>query len=172
MPDFGIKLGGRGANANVLDFMRHYCPWSLEWRFWYRQIVQLSDLTLGPAMTLTVNLNALYPKNVFPTNVDLRAGAKIRRINDWEGGAVSAATMQLGGTFDAGADPNGLLTASNVWTGAGAGYDNTPAAANYARRYESGFVPKLLLTTTTDNNNALVQGEVEVFIPWTPLRSL
>ena len=169
MTNFAIKLGGaRQANAAVLEYLRT-CPWAVEWKFWYHQIVNFDDteLTLPAATTYEIDLNALYTRNVFPEDVDILPGAKARRITDFAGGAISDFDVEVGDT----GDPNGLLTASDVF-GEGAGYDVTPAAAEYARHYESAFAPTLTLTSAGANINVLTAGACEVWIPWAPLKEL
>ena len=174
MPDFPINLGSPSSHVDVLDYIESYCPYPVKWRLWWRQIIYLDAarrvFTPAAATTQTLTLNTLFPNNSFPANVDVLRGAKLRRIVDGAGGTISALTAQFGGTFTAGADPNGLLEASNIFTGAGAGYSETPAAAHFAGEYVANLNPTVLLTSTTGDLDELEEGAFEVMIPWAPLR--
>lgn len=130
---------------------------------WWVQRVRFSNYSAASTQQL-LDLNVAFPHNTFPTGVILLAGAHVDLIQTFSGGSVSAATVRLG---DSGAS-NGLLTDSNVFTGATTGSIFTPSATEY-RQYnnESAFVPTLRLDTTTANINTLTQGIVDVWIPYT-----
>jgi len=169
MANFPVKLGGaRQANADVLHFIPQSI-WPVQWDFWYHQVVDVtsSALTLPAAGTYAIDLNTVFPRNTFPQNVDILAGSKIRLVRAFSGGAISDFDVELGDATD----PNGLLTATDVF-GEALGYYTTPAAAEYAQHPESAFEPQLLLTATGANVDAVVAGIVEVFIPWAPLKEL
>lgn len=120
----------------------------------------IGAVALTASLTQEVDLNVAFPQNTFPTNVQ-RLESYIRRVTDFSGGTISALTAQVGDT----GDPNGLLTATSVFTGVGAGYTETPAAAEFTQRLETAFVPTLLLTSTTANLDQLEAGELWVCIP-------
>jgi hypothetical protein len=174
MPDFPTRIVSPQASKAVLDFIRHECPWAVDWVFWYRQIINLDAarrvFTAAAATSQVLTLNSLFPRNVFPRNVDLREGAKVRRIENPTGTGISDFDILVGGVFDAGTDADGLLTITDIF-GEGEGYSETVGAANYARRYESEFSPTVTLQATGANLTALEAGSFEVLIPWSPLRS-
>lgn len=175
MVDFPTRITAPNASKAVLDFIRHECPWMVDWTFYYRQIIYLDSarraFTPAAATSQTLTLNTLFPKNVFPTNVDLRAGAAVRRITDPTGTGITDFDIRVGGTFDAGVDADGLLTITDIF-GEGVGYSQTPGAANYDRRYESAFSPTVDLVSTGANLDvADLAGAFEVLIPWSPRRS-
>lgn len=124
----------------------------------------VGDVALTAATSQEVDLNVAFPGNAFPANVRIN-GCYIKRITDFAGGAITALTVQVGDT----GDPNGLLTATSVFTGVGAGYTETTAAAQFAQRLETAFVPTLTLTSTTANLTALTAGRLKVVIPFQPL---
>lgn len=121
----------------------------------------VGDVALTAATSQEVDLNVAFPASTFPTNVRMN-GCYIKRITDFSGGGITALTVQVGDT----ADPNGLLTATSVFTGVGAGFTETTAAAEFAQRIETAFVPTLTLTSTTDDLDALVAGRLKVVIPF------
>jgi hypothetical protein len=175
MPNWPTRIASARAAKDVLDFIRHECPWAVDWKFWYRQVIYLDDarraFTPASDTTQSLDLNALFPNNTFPTNVDLLEGAKVRRIIDPTGTGITDFDIEVGGTFDSGADPNGLLTISDIF-GEGAGYSETVAAAENNRHYESAFAPTVDLTSTgADLDVADLAGAFEVLIPWSPMRS-
>ena len=79
---------------------------------------------------------------------------------DFSGGSVSALTCQVG---DA-ADPDELLLATSVFTGAA---NNVPLASNGAAgygRWEAAYAPIARFTSTTDNLVNLTAGSVSIVI--------
>ena len=110
-----------------------------------------------------LSLNVAFPQNAFPPEVFILPGAYIDLVEVVAGGVISAATVILGDTND----DNGLLTVSNVFTGATLGRTVTPDAAEYPDgRYESQFVPLLQLDTTTGTVAAATTGIIDVYIPY------
>lgn len=166
-----FRFGHRGSTRDVMRMLqRGGVPHPMRQRLLYQQIVTVSDFTGAGATTQTLTLNTLFPKNVFPTEADLLAGATVENVVLPVGTSITALTIQLGGVFDAGTDADGLLTASNL-LGSGAAVGdvlNTVGAANYANRYESAFSPTVLLTSTGANLSALTAISFKVIIPWTP----
>lgn len=174
MPDFPVNLQARESARDVLDFIRSHCPWPVKWKLYYKQVIYLDAarraFTPAAAMSQTLALNTLFPNNTFPRNVDLRAGTKVKKITDGSGTGILSLDIEVGGTFDSGVDANGLLTSSSIYTGAGAGYLQTPAAAEYDEHYESAFLPSVTLTSTGANLDVSdLAGAFEVLIPWSPL---
>lgn len=143
-------------------------------RYWRREL-RIGDFTAAAAtsdeVALYADLTALAlgrqgQSGDFPANVWINvAPPYLRRITDFSGGAVSAATIEFGDTND----PNGLLTATNIFTGAGAGIVITSGAAEYAARFESAFVPVVIIRTTSANVSALTAGACEIVIPYIPM---
>jgi hypothetical protein len=103
-----------------------------------------------------IDLHTALPTYLFPSHV-MRGEAWIRCRTGFTGGSVSAITAELGDTND----PNGLVTATSVFT---AGYASTPSAAEYANRVESAFIPTLTLTSTNGNLDTLTAGLLEIGI--------
>jgi roadblock/LC7 domain-containing protein len=166
-----IRFGHRGSDAEVLRAIEtNKIPHAMRLRHWYRQVVTVGDFVGEGDTDQTLTLNALYPRNTFPTDVDLLEGACIVNRTLPVGTSLTAATLRLGGVFAAGTDDDGLLTVSN-WLGSGAAVGdvlNTPSAANYANRYEAAFSPQVRMVATGANWSAATAGAFEVFIPWTP----
>ena len=166
-----IRFGHRSSNAEVLRAIQsNLIPHAMRLRHWYRQVVTVGDFDGDADTDQVLTLNTLYPKNTFPEDVDLLEGASIVNRTLPVGTSLTAASLRLGGVFDAGTDDDGLVTVSN-WLGSGAAVGdvlNTPSAANYANRYESAFSPQVRIVFTGANLSAATAGAFEVFIPWTP----
>jgi hypothetical protein len=124
----------------------------------------IGAVALAAATSQEISLNAAFPASAFPANMQV-GEAYIKRITDFAGGSISALTVQVGDT----GDPNGLLTATSVFTGVGAGYTATVAAAEYAMHPEAAFVPTLTLTATADDLDTITAGRLKVVIPIRPL---
>lgn len=143
-------------------------------RYWRRN-VRIGDFTAAASTSDEIDLFAditaaalgrLGQSGDFPANVWINvAPPYIRRITAFAGGAVSACTAEVGDT----GDPNGLVTATNVFTGASAGIVTTPSAAEYGARFEAAYAPTITLRTTTANVSVLTAGELEVVIPYVPM---
>jgi hypothetical protein len=166
-----IRFGHRSSNAEVLRAIQsNAIPHAMRLRHWYRQLVQVGDFVGEGDSDQTLTLNTLYPRNTFPTDVDLLEGATVVNRTLPVGTSLTAASLRLGGVFAAGTDDDGLLTVSN-WLGSGAAVGdvlNTPSAANYANRYEAAFSPQVRIVFTGAFLSAATAGAFEVFIPWTP----
>ena len=175
MSDFPIALGHRSSGAETIRAMqRNQIKWAFRPRLLYRQAVRLADFSPTAGLTQTLTLDTLFPNNTFPNTfrqrgVDLLEGCTVENLELPDGGGVASLTIEVGGTFDAGVDADGLLTSSNLLGGGAAVGDilNTPAAANYDNRYESGFSPTVTLTADVNLNTLTALG-FEVLIPWTP----
>lgn len=157
-----VRPGPSTANAVILRkaMSGSYPPIALG--YWWIQRVRYSDYSDADT-SQSLSLNVAFPHNAFPAAVFILPGAYIDLIEVFAGGSVSAATMILGDTND----DNGLLTSSNVFTGATLGRTVTPTAAEYPDTlYESQYVPLLQLDTTTDNIDTLTSGIVDVYIPF------
>lgn len=161
------RIWGRAAGPRIVRaLINGLVPQPFRPKLWYRQRVQLADFTPAAATTQELDLNVLFPNNTFPEGVDLLEGAFVQVLALSAGGSLSAVTVSLGDT----GDPNGLMTASNTLGGGAAAGDvhRTPAAAEYALRAESAFVPTLTIDTTGDNVDAHTTFDVLVAIPWSP----
>lgn len=165
-----LILKGKRANSRIHQLrMNGGFPWVERPAFVWELTLTIGDFTGAGATSQEIDLDAEYPNNPFVNGVWLEPGAHFVLLTEFAGGAVSACTAELGDT----GDPNGLITASNVFTGATTGVPIvTPAAAEYALRYESGYLPVVTLRTTTANVSALTAGKLLVRIPFTPERSV
>jgi len=162
-----IRFGHRSSNAEVLRAIEtNKIPHAMRLRHWYRQVVEVGDFVGEGDTDQLLTLNTLYPKNTFPTDVDLLEGACIVNRTLPVGASLTAATLRLGDAND----DDGLMTVSN-WLGSGAAVGdvlNTPGAAEYANRYEAAYSPQVRIVFTGANLSAATAGAFEVFIPWTP----
>lgn len=157
-----IRPGSRTANGIIrrqemaagADPIRRDC--------WYQRRVTFRNFTTA-STTQTIDLNVLFSSTPFPAGVFLLPGSYIQLVEVVAGGVISAATAILG---DAGVT-NGLVTSSNVFTGATLGPVVTPSATEYRLiNYESQFVPVLTITTTTGNGNIATSGVIDIYIPY------
>jgi hypothetical protein len=162
---FPIKLGKfAGGNPALMRALKNgvvkhpYLP-----LFVWTQRIQIGDFTGDADGDQTLTMSSLYPRNPFPTDVEVD-GAYVRRETNFTGGAVSACTFQAG---DAG-DTDALVTATSVFTGAGTHF-STSGAAEFARHLESAFSPVGRILTTNGNVNALTAGSLLLCIRFRPL---
>jgi hypothetical protein len=164
-----VRMKGRGANARIHKLRTNgEFPWLERPPFVWECEIAVGDFTGAGATSQELDLDALYGTRFpFINEVFLEPGAHLVLLTAFSGGAVSACTAELGDT----GDPNGLVTASNVFTGATANAPIvTASAAEYALRSESGYLPTLTLRTTTANVSALTAGRLLARIPFTPWR--
>lgn len=124
----------------------------------------IGDTALSAGLTQALSLNTAFPASTFPENVQV-GEAYIKHITDFSGTGITALDVELG---DA-ADDDELLTSTSVFTGVGASYIDTTAAAAYAMHVESAYVPLLTLTATGANLDQLSAGQLKVCIPIRPL---
>ena len=123
---------------------------------WHEVTITHADLTdadTSQAIDLATDDNG----NAFPVDCQI-VGAFIRVDTDFSGGSVSALTCQVG---DAG-DPDELITATSVFTGAS---NVKPLSANGAAglpRWEAAYAPEALFTSTTDNLVNLTAGSLTI----------
>ena len=137
-------------------------PW--EWNVWRFRFDVRDIVTPAEAGAQTFDLTTAVDVTTgkpFPANVWMEH-AHAYLVEDFSGGAVSAATILFGDTND----PNGLITISSVFTGVGAGFLRTVAATEYDLRPEDAFVPLLTVATTTDDVDGLDEGIVDLYIPY------
>lgn len=164
---FPVKFGHRSSAREMFRALAHgLIPHAWRPRFWYRQVVRVGDFVGEGDTDQLLTLNTLYPNNAFPIEADLLEGASIENLTLPVGTSVTAATLRLGDAND----DDGLVTVSN-WLGSGAAVGdilNTPAAAEYANRYEAAFSPQVRIVLTGGFLSALTAGAFEVCIPWTP----
>lgn len=120
------------------------------------QEITHADLTAA-ATTEAISITG-FPANAYP--IHGRVGLKVA----FSGGSVSELTVQLGDT----ADPDGLMTAVSVFTGAS--LDQLGAAGIEAgigtAALESAYAPEALFTATGDNVVNLDAGKLEVRIAY------
>lgn len=165
---FALRIGARnGSNAGVVRALKsNRIPHAFTGPFtWYTRFAITSAGTLSAATSQEFDLHTYAPYNLFPANV-VRRVPFLYLATPFSGGAVSAATVELGDAND----PNGLHTAVNVWTGATTGYlANTVSAAEYAPRFEAAFIPSITLRTTSANVSALTAGVLWVGIKFEPV---
>jgi hypothetical protein len=170
MSGLPVKFGFRGSSRGVVRALdQDLIKDQFRPRLLYSQLVTVDDFVGAAALTQALNLNALFPKNVFPAGargVDLLAGTTVENVVLPVGAGITSITIQLGDTFD----PNGLLTASNLLGGGAAVGDvlSTPGAAEYANRFESAYSPECLITAIGANLSLLTAISFHVVIPWAP----
>lgn len=165
-----VRFKGRSANP-IIHRLRTSgrFPWLERPLFVWELLITIGDFTGDAATSQELDLAAIYPDNPFVEDVWLEPGAHIVPITAFAGGAVNACTLELGDTDD----PNGLVTASNVFTGVTTGVSvATPSAAQYALRFESAYLPVATLRTTNGNVSALTAGRALVRIPFSPAREV
>lgn len=119
------------------------------------QIGQTTGDFTAAATTQTYNLGPVVPLGAIVDN------CAVKVVTALSGGAVSAATIQVGYT----GTTNGFIAATTVFTGA-----TTPivaAGADLASTPGKGFTAATqlvaVLTTTTANVNALTAGELHIY---------
>lgn len=163
-----VRFKGRSANPVIHRLrMTGRFPHLERPTFVWELTVSVGDFTGAGATSQELDLNALYPNNPFINDVWLEPGAHFVPLVAFAGGTVNACTLEMGDT----GDPNGLVTASSVFTGVTIGAPIvTTGAAEYALRYESGYLPTVTLRTTAGNVSALTAGSVLLRIPFTPAR--
>jgi hypothetical protein len=122
----------------------------------YNQRVVYSDFSDADTSE-ALDLNATFTSNAFPANVIILA-AWLQLYDEFAGPSHTAVTLQLG---DAG-DPNGLIDATNVWTGAGLG--RKVGLTTEVMTQELAYVPLLQIDTTADDVADLTSGDVGVFV--------
>lgn len=167
----GVLNGGNGAIARAIAKRRLSWIWD-GGRFWWYQRIRIVGGAIGAtalagAANQTFDLHTAFPANLFPSNV-IRLDCTYQKLaTAFAGGAVSACTGEIG---DAG-DTDGLLTATNIFTGASTARANTVGAAENASRNEEAFVPTYRIVATTANVNALTAGALTIYIPFLPAAS-
>ena len=131
--------------------------------FTHKFVIPHTDMTSTAATTLTIDLLAVTAGTVVK-NVAHRV------VTNFDGGATSALTLDLGYDLAAGVDdPNGFIEAVSVHA------DGTPVAFGLANG--AAFATKLtgyafleaatidaLFTATGANLTALTQGEVHIYV--------
>ncbi len=160
---FPVRIGARnGSNAGMIRSLKsNRVPHAMVGPFfWYQKFDILRAGTLDADTSQTFDLHTYNPANLFPANV-IRGVPMLYVGELFAGGTVAACTASIGDAND----PDGLHTAVDVFTGSALGYRaNTVSAAEYARRFESAFIPTLTIDTTTGNVNALTTGELWIGI--------
>lgn len=131
--------------------------------FTHKFIVPYTDMTSTAGTALTIDL-----KSVTAGQIVTNAAHKV--VTNFDGGATSALTLELGYDLAAGTDdPNGFIEAVSVHA------DGTPVA--YGLANGAAFATKLtgyafqesatidaVFTSTGANLTALTQGEVHIYV--------
>lgn len=165
---FPFRIGARnGSNGGVIRSLKsNRIPHAYAPRFWW---YQKFDILLAGALDADTSqrfdLHTYNPNNLFPANVE--RGLPLLYLGEvFDGGAVTACAGILGDAND----DNGLYTTTALGQGETLGWKaNTTAAAEYAPRFESAFIPQLGLDTTNGNINALTTGELWIVIGFNPV---
>jgi hypothetical protein len=126
----------------------------------YEYTIGHADLDAA-ATTQVISLDDTFEDQgrAFPVDCQI-LGAWLRCHVDFSGGAVNALTCQVGDT----GDPDELITATSLFTGAS---NVKPLSANGAAglpRWEAAYAPEALFTSTAANLSALTAGSVTVCI--------
>ena len=148
----------RTGNANIMPMI------PLLWRV----NIDYGDIsTAGTTNALNLNTQAGTGKE-FPANVYIR-NVYAYLHTTFDGGATSELTIQIGDD----ADPNGLVAAKSVHEdGSGAaGFQVLTYGAELTdqARFESGYTPDCLFTSTGANLDALTQGERTLIVEVLPI---
>lgn len=117
----------------------------------FRKTISTDDLTAG-AVTEAIALTG------FPTNVFTLA-AWVELDTEFSGGGSSSCTVQVG---DAG-DPDELMTATDVFTGAGAGQKSAAGTLHGALTFEAAYAPEALVTSDV-NVSLLTAGSMVIHV--------
>lgn len=155
---FPIKIGGRGrSNGRVVQAERSgRIPYAVGRLYWWQCYLRVGGFTGESDGIQEIALNDLASTRLtFPTNV-WREVAYLKPVTAFSGGNVNACTAELGDAND----PNGLVTAIDVFTGSSLlGIETaTAAAAEFAPRTEAAFVPTVTIRTTNGNTEDLTAG--------------
>ncbi len=134
----------------------------VEWH-WARIRVVAADFTAA-AGSEALDLAALVAANPaicsgpFPGSEVMTTAWSVDLVEEFAGGAISAATIILGisGTT------NGYLTTTDVFTGAGEGWKQTPSASLWTPRRSGTLTPLLTLATTSDDVANAEEGILDV----------
>lgn len=131
--------------------------------FFYRQRITLADFTPDADADQTLNLNALFPNNVFPSNV-WRLPGTVYVHTGGGGGGVTALAASLGiqtATSE-------IMTSQSVFTGV-SGFVFAPTATAYQMQVETALAPTVRLQTSGGSIDDLTALDIEVVIPFIPL---
>jgi len=166
---FPVNMGTRnGYGRALLDLLREGRSHSLipAIPFWWDSgilaVAPLSDeyqLTLDGTTATASTLNTILSGvGEFPANMRILA-AEFELIEVFAGGSVSACTAEAG---DAG-DPNGYITALDVFTGVTVGLLADAFGAeidNENARLETALEPSITLRSTGGNTDTLTTGKL------------
>lgn len=161
-----ILGAANGGNQRLLNYIaagkvRHAVVPVLEWSV----LLDVADGILTESDgSQELDLNTLFPRNTFPTNV-MRMECYARLIQVFAGGAISAGTVTIGVTGTA----DGFLTSTNIFTGATLGMKETVAASLRAPRFEAALAPVAVITSTTANVTAYTTGKLLIGIRYSPM---
>jgi hypothetical protein len=158
-----IKITPRGSSNReaIAKLKNGTLAYPIGWVHWHRVEFRYNDLALNAATSQEIDLNVLYPAKAFPANVQRLPGAFIRVKTPISGGSINSATAALGDT----GDPDGIFTATGVFTGVAEVSPSTPGAAENAARTETAYAPTLTLVAS-HNLSTATAGFLVILIPW------
>lgn len=151
-----LKRGrSKGFGRSLLDLIRNGFRGIPVGEFTFDFYVKYSDFSDADTSE-ELDLNVTFPKRALPTNIRIR-DTYAELVQEFAGGTVSAATVEVGDT----GDPNERFTALNVFTGAGTGLKTVTEGA-LPRSFEAAYAPVLKLDTTGGNINTLTAGIIRI----------
>lgn len=161
---YPIKITPRGSSNReaIVKLKNGTLSYPIGWVHWHRFEFSFDDTTLDGDTAQEIDLNVLYPANAFPANVQRLPGTFLRVKTAFAGGTINAITAAIGDT----GDPDGILTASSIFTGVAEIRPSTPSAAENTARTETAYAPTLSLASTAGNLSTLTAGNLIILIPW------
>lgn len=149
--------GGRTANAQYLREVAYQTNPAQQIEWWVKRVT-FRDL-FAAATSASVTWTD-FPTDVWIIGDPVGTHAYLSQV--FAGGSISAYVFTFG---DAGVS-NGLITSTNIFTGASLGIKRTTGAGEFATHHEPAFVPQLTGTSTTANTNAATSGVLDIRIPY------
>jgi hypothetical protein len=161
-----IQPGGLSNPAIIRGWKDGSIGYPPGFQFWHRTRVKFArgEFTPAAATSQEIDLNVTYAslQKRFPANVQRMPGSFVNVLVPISGTAIVAATAELGDN----GDPNGIFTASGVWTGVSGRLASTPGAAENTARPEPTFAPTLTIRLTGANMTAIEAGDLVCCIPY------
>lgn len=132
---------------------------------WWKQLVTLDDFVAAGATTQTLDLNALFPNNVFPVQATV-INVVTNLVEVAAGGTTDAASVTFGHAAEAphSEDVDGFLASTNVFTGATLGLKQTAVASRFFSF--PALDPLLYLTSGTADIDAWTTFKLEVMLEY------
>lgn len=165
---FPFNFGHRGSSAQVVRALESgLVKDAFRPRLSYRQVVSVGDFVGESDTDQLLVLNALFPRNTFPEDVDVLPGTTVENLVLPAGTSWSALTIRVG---IAAGDDDAFLTVSNLLGSGAAAGDilQTPAAAGYGGLYYPALSPQVRLVSTGGFLSAKTAMSFELVIPYTP----